>query len=585
VLVRIDPLLAPAEASFDLPASKSAANRALIAAALSGGRWEFGSLTLNADIEAVLGGLEAFGYRVEHGPGGLVVGPGPRAARSGGRIDCGAAGTALRFLAAVAALLPGEWELTGSPRLLERPIEPLLQALRALGAAVHANGELKIRGRSADAVCPPILPLDPQLSSQFLSALLLIGAELDPAGLKIELTGPLTSGDYARFTARLLGEFGVVVRAVGQLWSVQRATLQHGTRALRLPADWGAMGVWSCLAYATGSRLSAPGLDPLDGQPDARLLALLPRLKASGPLEIDLAPCPDQFMNVAVLAAQRGAPTRLFGAANLRHKESDRLEHMGAALQALGAAVRIENDGLSIGGQPTQWRPAELDCAEDHRLAMAFTLHGLLVGGVRLIGADCVAKSYPRFFEHLESLRDTTRPVALVGQRGAGKSTLGRLLAQATGARFCDTDALFAAQHGPIQDFVDAQGWPRFRAEEERVLAEFLAPGRVLALGGGALQSERNRALLADQALVVWIDTPFELLHARLSRPEEVRPSVLGGTLAEELRALEARRRPLFEAAANVRVDGSLTSEQQIEQARRGLFARAPLGSPLGTLL
>lgn len=571
--MRIDPLLAPAEACFDLPASKSAANRLLIAAALSGGRIEFGALELNEDIAAVLGGLRILGFSIEHGSAGLVVGPGPRRPQAGGTIDCGAAGTALRFLAAVAALLPGEWHLTGTPRLLERPLEPLLAALRALGAEARLDQGLWIRGGKPGAAVPKTLQLDAGISSQFLSGLLLIGAELSSQGLTIELSGSLASGDYARLTAKLLGTFGVEVRERGNIWSVRRTAPAPVALRLQLPADWGAMGVWSCLAFATQSRLTATGLDPLDGQPDARLLELLPRFHAEGALELDLGVCPDQFMNVAVLAAQRRGPTRLKGAANLRHKESDRLEQMLAALKAWGVEARLESDGLWIAGQPAVWRAAELDCAADHRLAMAFSLHGLMLGGVRLLGAECVAKSYPRFFEHLAGLRRSTTPVAIIGQRGAGKSTLGRALAQATGARFLDTDALFAAEHGPIHAFVDVQGWSSFRAEEERLLSEALLPGRLLALGGGAMESEKNRAVLAAKALVIWVDTPFEVLHARLSLPGETRPPVLGGTLEEELRALEARRRPLFEAAARVRVDGQASLETQIAQARQGLLA------------
>lgn len=583
--MQILPLLAPAEARFELPASKSAANRLLIAAALSGARVEFEPAGLNADIEAVQRGLAAFGFRVEGGTGGIRVGPGPRAATAGARIDCGEAGTALRFLAALAALLPGEWELHGSARLLQRPFEPLADALRALGAEVRVvPGEgsapsdrissLWVRGRSPQAPAPRRVALEAQLSSQFLSALLLIGAELGPAGLEIELRGPLASGDYARLTARILERFGVEARAEGPLWSVRRR-FRPAPEPMRiaLPPDWGAFGVWACLQHASGSRIEAPGLDPQDGQPDAALLGLLARLESPGSLELDLAPCPDQFMNLAVLAAQRGAPTRLGGAANLRHKESDRLERMRAALSALGVEVEARGDGLWIAGRPPRWRSAELDCAQDHRLAMAFALHGLLAGGVRLAGSECVAKSYPLFFAHLEALRRSTRPVALIGQRGAGKSTLGRALAQATGARFADTDALFAAAHGPIHGFVDAHGWEPFRDAEQRLLAEALAPGRVLALGGGALEREANRRRLAESAQVVWIDTPRELLLARLSLPGERRPAVLGGSLEQELDALEARRRPLFAAAAALRIDGAQPLEAQVEAVWTGLQA------------
>jgi 3-phosphoshikimate 1-carboxyvinyltransferase len=622
--VWIQPLLAPARARFELPTSKSAANRVLIAAALSGRRVELGPLDSNADIEAVLNGLAVFGFSVERREAGVTLGPGPRRPHREGRIACGAAGTALRFLAALAALLPGRWELCGSARLAERPIEDLAAALRGLGAEVQRadapgiGGEsgasreaiepdgaaeralLWIRGRPAEAPPPRRIGLDARLSSQFLSALLLVGAELGPEGLEIELSGPLASAEYAQLTARVLARFGVEVRREGALWRVRRigagapqasaaatasARAMAGAAAtagaagpsaaerLELPADWSAMGVWSCLAHATGSRIEAPGLDPDDGQPDARLAGLLAELDRPGPLELDVGACPDQFMNLAVLAAARSAPTRLTGAANLRHKESDRIERMRAALAALGAQVRAEPDGLWIAGRPARWRGALLDCAEDHRLAMAFALHGLLAGGVRLSGAECVAKSYPRFFEHLTALRAATRPVALVGQRSAGKSTLGRALAQATGARFMDTDALFAAAHGPIHAFVDAHGWEPFRDAEQRLLAEALAPGRVLALGGGALEREASRRLLAAQALAVWIDTPRELLLARLSLPGERRPAVLGGTLSAELDALEARRRPLFEAAAALRVDGALELDAQVEAVWSGLQA------------
>lgn len=564
----IEPLAWSAEATLTMPGSKSEANRLLILAALAGRPVTLRATAPGDDVQHMLRGLAQLGYGVSvspSSPASITVSPRGANPITTGVLDCGNAGTALRFLTSLAAITPGEWTLTGDPRMQQRPIGPLTAAWRTLGVDIHdANGCPPVRLRGGQPrggeVC-----LDASVSSQFASSLMLVGHAL-PHGLELRWQGSLVSADYAHWTVALLQRHGIRVTLNAAGASIAPGSLDFPAD-ITIPGDWSSMGVWTCLAFLTGSRIQADNL-PNDGhQADARLDQLLAQLHGNDPVILDARELPDQFLNLAAVAALRPARTLLRGDANLRTKECDRIAVMARELRKLGTVVSETHDSLQIDGG-NRIRDAVIDPANDHRVAMAFALLGLLRPGITIADSYCVTKSYPNFFDDLESLHHNRRCVAVIGMRGAGKSTFAAALAAATGSTWLDTDAEFVRLHGDIGAFVASHGWERFRDLEASILAASLAPGRIVSTGGGAIERTTSRTRLQEHSLVVWLDTPLPLLQQRLAAAP-ARPSLTGAPVNQELADVLARRLPTYRELANIQIPGSLPTTQQIDLARR----------------
>lgn len=567
----IGQLLWPADATLTLPGSKSEANRLLVAAALAGRNVRVLGATPCDDVRRLVAGLGAMGFAASFQDaelGHVLVGPRHPQPPATATLSCGNAGTALRFLVSVAAITPGKWTITGDPQMLRRPIGPLVAAWRRLGVDItDTNGCPPVHVRGA-AHRGGAVTLDASISSQFVSSLLLVGATL-PQGLDITFEGPLASVDYVRLTIETLRCFGI------------RAALRDGGASVapghgplppevQVAGDWSAMGVWTCLQFLTGSRLRPTNLRADSGQADEGLAALLPRFTSADDRTIDVSTMPDQFLNLAVVAALRPGSTLLTGAANLRHKECDRIAVMARELVKCGARVEQLPDGLRVHGGPLHG--AAIDPEHDHRVAMAFALLGLLVPGITVSEPGCVAKSYPSFWADLDHIAQNRRAVAVVGMRGAGKSTFAHALATRTGSLWIDTDDRFVAAHGPIGPFVAKYGWPAFRAAEAALVADAVQPGRIVSLGGGAIEDQATRALLRERALVAWLVADEPLLRARLAA-DPGRPSLTGAPVLDEVAAVLARREPLYGECATFRLDAARPTTEQVDAALDQLTA------------
>ena len=554
------PLLAwPADVALAMPGSKSAANRLLLLAAVAGRPVHVHGATPSDDVRHLVAGLRTLGHGagfVDEATGLVRVAPRAADAPSAGELHCGNAGTALRFLVSLAAITPGEWTLTGDAAMQRRPIEPLVAAWRELGVDARAtNGCPPVHVRGGTALRGGRATLDARVSSQFVSSLLLVGARL-PDGLELSFVGDVASFAYARWTAALLTRCGVHV-SLDERGARVRPGIDAIPSDLHVEGDWSSMGVWTCLQHLTGSRVHATNLRAGSEQADEALATVLASLPPHGPHTLDVRDLPDQFLNLAVTAAHRTGPTTLISGANLRIKECDRIAVVVRELRRLGVDVDEHDDGITVhGGRPL--RAASIDPAGDHRVAMAFALAGLRTPGVAIADPDCVTKSYPRFWADLARVVQSKRPLVVVGMRGAGKSTLARALAAQTGSSCVDTDAAFVAAHGPIAPFVQAHGWPAFRAREQELVAAALQANTIVATGGGAVTSAHTRSLLRDRAHVVWLDAPVDVLRARLAVDAAQRPSLTGAPVLDELAAVLAERTPLYAEVAHVRVDATL---------------------------
>jgi 3-phosphoshikimate 1-carboxyvinyltransferase len=407
------------EATLTLPGSKSYTHRALIAAALAPGESILANALKAEDTELTARALVRLGAALDwqghtvrvQGTGGLLV----PVAES---IFLGNSGTSMRFLTAVTALGQGTYRLAGTPRLSERPMGELLEALGHLG--VRATSE---KGNN----CPPIIiqgggftgghtSLSGAVSSQYLSALLLMGP-LAPRGVEIDITGELVSRPYVDITLAVLGAFGITYSREAYQRFVLPGGQSYQSRHYDIEADASSASYFWAAAALTGGRVTIANLDLESVQGDIDFLSVLARLGCrltSGPegltveggplkgIHMDMSAMPDLVPTLGVLAAFAEGETVVSGVAHLLHKESNRLAAVVTELTKMGITAEETPDGLRVvGGTP---HGAEIDTYQDHRIAMSFAVAGLKTPGVVIRDPDVVAKSFPDFWEYFEGL-------------------------------------------------------------------------------------------------------------------------------------------------------------------------------------
>ena len=401
----VEPLVIP------VPGSKSLTQRALVVAALSPGVSILEEPLDCDDSRHLRAALEALGVTIRPCAGGLEVDGGGPLRTPDHPLVLGNAGTAVRFTAALALLAPGPVSLDGVPAMRRRPLHGLLTALEALGVRVEAHGQpgcvpVTLHPPADLGAAPEWLALDASVSSQLLSALLLVAPRL-PRGLTVDLAGPLPSAPYVDLTIDVLRHFGAFVATEG---GVRFRVASGGLAARRYAVE----GDWSSASYplAAGHLLGRPVIVPnalaWSHQGDRVFPDLLRALEGPGPRQLDLGESPDVAPTVATCALFAAGETTLTGLATLRFKESDRLAVLARGFRAVGAGVEERPDGLRILSGPTRGH-VTLDPEGDHRMAMCFALLGLRLPGVHVADPGCVTKSYAGFFEMLA--RFATYPV------------------------------------------------------------------------------------------------------------------------------------------------------------------------------
>jgi 3-phosphoshikimate 1-carboxyvinyltransferase len=468
------PPLAGAGGTVVLPGSKSISNRVLLLAALCEGTTRVHDLLDSDDTRVMLDALRALGCSVVHDGAVLeVTGLGGRAPAAHARLFLGNAGTAMRPLTAALALLGGDFELSGVARMHERPIGDLVDALRQLGCRIDYEGvqgypPLRIHPHSGLALHAPIR-VRGDVSSQFLTALLLALPLVAKDDVVVEVVGELISKPYVEITLNMLRRFGIEVQREG--W--QRFTIPTGSRYLS-PGDIHVEADASSASYfvalgAIGAqppaavRIEGVGADSIQG--DIRFIDAARAMGAvveSGPnrlqvsrgawplkaIDLDCNHIPDAAMTLAVMALYADAATTLRNIASWRVKETDRLAAMSAELRKCGAEVEEGADFIRI-SPPAKWQAAGIRTYDDHRMAMCFSLAAL--NGqqvpVRIGDPKCVAKTFPDYFEAMFSVSQAEPgaiPVICVdGPTASGKGTLASQVARQLGYHYLDSGALY----------------------------------------------------------------------------------------------------------------------------------------------
>ncbi len=386
------------------PPSKSQAHRLLIAAALAHGESVISNVALSQDIEATLRCLEELGaeFTVDgstitvRGMGANAMSPLRRMAYP--RLDCGESGSTLRFLIPIALAVRGGGIFTGSGRLMERPLKPYFDLFDEKGIAY----ELKDNTLTVSGLLEPgeyRLPGD--VSSQFFTGLLFALPLLGGPSAIIP-TSPLESEGYIQMTLRVMAQFGVELPVTLSLPPHYHPQGNQTYRAANaaVEADWSQAAFWYA-AGALGNPVVPAGMDPYSLQGDRVVMEQLLALSGPGDLALDVSGCPDLVPPLAATAALRaGRATCLTNAARLRIKESDRLASVTAVLGALGADITEGPDFLEIRGKETLSGGAAVDSFNDHRIAMMAAIAATRCETpITITGAQCVAKSYPDFWE------------------------------------------------------------------------------------------------------------------------------------------------------------------------------------------
>jgi 3-phosphoshikimate 1-carboxyvinyltransferase len=433
--------------SVSTPTSKSLTIRGLMCAALAKGESQIINPLVCEDTSAAIKVLKQIGMRIQEESGmWRVTGGSFRVPNA--ELFCGESATTLRFMTAIASLIPGRHKLTGGPSLTQRPARSLVEALAKLG----------VRGTTEGKTTPPVIinggtfqggltELPGNISSQFVSALLLI-APFSRKGTQVRLTTQLTSRSYVLMTLRCLRQFGINVSTEFDKFIVRRQ--RYRPARLEIEGDWSSASYFLALGAASDG-ITVEKVTTASLQGDRVILEFLRNMGAAvrvgadsatvsrGELKAiraDLSDCIDLLPTVAVLAALAEGVSELTGIQRARIKESNRVAAVKEGLEKVGIPVAEDRDRLTITGvretvpallreeeeeeapagegepkpknplrEPERkFKPAVINSRGDHRIAMAFGILGAIVGDITIEGAECVAKTYPGFWETLKSV-------------------------------------------------------------------------------------------------------------------------------------------------------------------------------------
>jgi len=469
-----------AHGSVRLPGSKSISNRVLLLAALAAGVTVVRDLLHSDDTERMLDALRILGVEVESLGDNTyrVVGCGGNFPNKDAKLFLGNAGTAFRPLTAALALSGGNYELSGVPRMHERPIGDLVDALRQLGAEIRYLGnagfpplQIKPANLAGDTV-----QVRGDVSSQFLTGLLM-ALPLLGRTVKVEVVGELISKPYIEITLAMMARFGVKIER--KEW---QSFVVFGGQRYVSPGELYVEGDASSASYflAAGAiargpvRVEGVGKDSVQG--DVRFAEALAKMgavvamgdnwieaQASGKLkaiDLDCNPIPDAAMTLAVAALFADGTTTLRNIASWRVKETDRITAMATELRKLGATVEEGTDYLRITPPESRILNPEsgIDTYDDHRMAMCFSLAAFGGAGVRINDPACVAKTFPGYFKMFEQISISVPVIAIDGPSASGKGTVAQRVADALGWHYLDSGALYrllglaAQRHGVALD-------------------------------------------------------------------------------------------------------------------------------------
>ena len=421
--LQIRPIPHPLNATIRVPGSKSLTNRALLIAALANGATRLTNALFSDDSKYFAKALQTLGFDIQLDEANhemTVTGLGGKISASKAELFIGNAGTAARFLSAFLTLGNGEYIVDGDSRMRERPIGDLVDALHQLGVELEATNN-----------CPPVeifakgLPggktkLAGNISSQFLSALLMVSPYAQ-SSVEIELTSDLNSKPYVDMTIAIMKDFGVEIERQGYECFTIHPAFYTPLFTYAIESDASAASYFFAAPAICGGKVRVENISRKSKQGDIAFLHVLEKMgcdiregqdfiEVAGTsvlqgIDMDMRDISDTAQTLAAIAPFAASPTRIRGIASARVKETDRVSATCNELRRLGVQVEEHADGMTI--HPCQtFQPAKIQTYNDHRMAMSFSIIGLRVDGVVIENPSCVSKTFPNYFEVLDGLRD-----------------------------------------------------------------------------------------------------------------------------------------------------------------------------------
>ncbi len=404
------------DAVIEAPPSKSYTQRALIIAALAKGRSVIKSPLFSGDTCCMIDALKQFGVKIDRKAGNLVVyGSNGSLKQPKEKIFVGNAGTAMRFLTALASITDGTTTITGDKRMQQRPMHDLLDALKRLGVKSESNGfpPVKIYGISFNG---GNVKLRAEVSSQYLSSILMC-APYAKKEVTINIVGELTSKPYVDITLEVMKKFGVNVKNINYKKFFVKNNKKYRARNYKIEGDASSASYFFAAAAVTKGKVMVKNINPDSKQGDIKLVELLKKMgcdvnrgrdfiRVEGStlkgIDVDMNQMPDIVPTLAVASVFADGTTTIRNVANLRHKETDRLKALAFELRKIGANIEEMPDGLRIKRRRLQ--KAIIKTYNDHRMAMSFAVAGLAISGIRIKNPACVAKSFPDFWDKFNEL-------------------------------------------------------------------------------------------------------------------------------------------------------------------------------------
>lgn len=583
----IVPLQESITASISIPGSKSYTNRALLLAALTDNPVTIKNPLFSDDTKAMIACLKSLGVEINSSEKEIkVVGSVKDITNKEYDLNAEYSGTTIRFILALSTIIPGIKTIQGKEGLNKRPIKDLVDALQQLGAEIEyldKEGFPPLRVTST-TVNPGAVFMNGEISSQYLSAILMIAPLV--GDVTIAIKGDQISKPYIDMTIDTMKQFSVTITNNDYLaYTITKQ--QYNASEYLVEGDFSSAGYFFAIAALTKSTITLKNLNADSKQADKKLLEVLEKMgsqisygeneitiKGNGvqPMEIDVTDFPDQAQTLAVLAAFADGTTVLKGVQSLRVKETERVVAVQRELEKMGIKTTSTNDTLTItGGNP---KAAAIDTYGDHRMAMSFAVAGTKLAGMKINNPEVVTKTFPNFWNKLGEIGVQTKNemktnIVLIGMRGSGKSTIGKMLAEKLGKSFTDLDSMLEEKEGmTVAKIVAKNGWEYFR-EKESVIAQKAAQttNTVIATGGGVILNEENTKALKQNGTVIYLSAPTDVLIARIGDDPNRAALTDKKTKQEEMEQVFHERKSLYEQAADIMIETSnQTEEQTVEE-------------------